>query len=153
MSNSSYNHWKRDERAPQLHEFLRRDAFRVVRLAGHRVARHQLLWFYDQGHPAEMLLGEFPSRIGRRQETDHHPIHPVRVIRESGAQAMSKTIEQRLETVERDLAALKGEVRTLKPDPNWISAICGTFKGDPEFDEVLRLGKELRDAEQPRESD
>ncbi len=72
---------------------------------------------------------------------------------ESGTQAMSKTIEQRLETVERDLAALKGEVRTLKPDPNWISAICGTFKDDPEFDEVLRLGKELRDAEQPRESD
>ena len=64
-----------------------------------------------------------------------------------------KTIEQRLETVERDLAALKGEVKTLKPDANWINAICGTFKGDPEFDEVLRLGKELRDEDQPRESD
>ncbi len=66
---------------------------------------------------------------------------------------MSKTIEQRLETVERDLAALKGEVKTLKPDPNWISAICGTFVGDPEFEEVLRLGKELRDADQPTERD
>jgi hypothetical protein len=66
---------------------------------------------------------------------------------------MSKTIEQRLETVERDLATLRGEVKTLKPDPNWISAISGTFKGDPEFDEVLRLGKELRAADQPTESD
>jgi len=66
---------------------------------------------------------------------------------------MSKTIEQRLETVERDLAALKGEVKTRKPDPNWISAICGTFEGDPDFDEVLRLGRELREADQPTESD
>ncbi len=66
---------------------------------------------------------------------------------------MSTTIEQRLETVERDLAAIKGEIRTLKPDANWIDAIRGSFKGDPEFDEVLRLGKELRDAEEPRERD
>ena len=109
--------------------------------------------YNNQGYPAEMLLGEFPSRIGRRQETDHHPIRPVRVIRESGAEAMSRTIEQRLETVERDLAVLKGEVKTLKPDANWINAICVSFKGDPEFDEVLRPGKELRDADQPRESE
>jgi len=66
---------------------------------------------------------------------------------------MSKTIEKRLEDVERGLATLKGEVKSLKPDPNWISSISGTFKDGPEFDEVLRLGKELRDAEQPMESD
>ena len=54
---------------------------------------------------------------------------------------MTKTIEKRLEGVERELASLKGEVKSLKPDPNWISSICGTFKDDPEFDEVLRLGR------------
>ena len=41
---------------------------------------------------------------------------------------MSKTIEQRLENVERELAELKGEIKTLIPRPNWISAITGTFK-------------------------
>jgi hypothetical protein len=66
---------------------------------------------------------------------------------------MSKTIEKRLEDVERELAALRGVVKSLKPDANWISAISGTFKDDPEFDEVLRLGKELRDAEPPVESE
>jgi hypothetical protein len=66
---------------------------------------------------------------------------------------MSTTIEQRLENVESELAALKGEMKTLKPDPNWISSLCGTFKDDPEFDEVLRLGKEFRDAERPMESE
>ena len=62
---------------------------------------------------------------------------------------MSNTIEQRLTSVERELAELKGEVKTLKPESNWITSICGSFKDDPEFDEVLRLGKEIRDAEQP----
>ena len=67
---------------------------------------------------------------------------------------MSMTIEQRLENVERELATLKGVVKTLKPGPNWISSMCGTFKDDPEFDEILRLGKQLRDAEEPpQESD
>jgi hypothetical protein len=66
---------------------------------------------------------------------------------------MSMTIEQRLENVERELAALKGEIKALKPEPNWISAISGTFKDDPEFDEVLRLGKEIRDADRPEEGD
>jgi hypothetical protein len=64
---------------------------------------------------------------------------------------MSNTIEQRLANVERELAELKGELQTLKPARNWIDSICGTFRDDPEFDEVLRLGKEIRDAEQPPE--
>ncbi len=60
---------------------------------------------------------------------------------------MTKTIEKRLEDVERELASLKEEVKSLKPDPNWISSMCGTFKDDPEFDEVLRLGREFCDAD------
>ncbi len=65
---------------------------------------------------------------------------------------MSKAIEQRLETVERELAELKGEIKTLVPRPNWISVISGTFKDHPEFDEVLRLGKELRQADRQNET-
>jgi hypothetical protein len=66
---------------------------------------------------------------------------------------MSKTIEQRLENVERELAELKDHIKIRNSRPNWISAISGTFKDDPEFDEVLRLGKELREADRPKESD
>jgi hypothetical protein len=66
---------------------------------------------------------------------------------------MSKAIEQRLQNMERELADLKGEIKALIPRPNWISAISGTFKDDPEFDEVLRLGKEFRETDQPKETD
>lgn len=36
----------------------------------------------------------------------------------------------------------------MRPSGNWIDAISGTFKDDPEFDEILRLGKEIRNADQ-----
>ena len=63
----------------------------------------------------------------------------------------SASIEQRLAQVEKELAELKSDVRSLRPSRNWIDAISGTFKDDPEFDEVLRLGKEIRNADKAAE--
>jgi hypothetical protein len=59
----------------------------------------------------------------------------------------STTIEQRLAQVEKEIADLRNDIKSLKPSGKWIDAISGTFKDDPEFDEVLRLGKEIRDAD------
>lgn len=63
----------------------------------------------------------------------------------------SSTVEQRLEQVEKEVADLKSHIKNLRRAPNWIDAITGTFKDDPEFDEILRLGKEIRDADRPSE--
>ena len=60
----------------------------------------------------------------------------------------SRTIEERLATVERELAELKSRLPAL-PKANWIEAITGSMKDYPEFDEVLRHGKEIRDADRP----
>ena len=59
----------------------------------------------------------------------------------------STTTEQQLERVEEELADLKKDVKGMKCSGNWIDAISGTFKDDPECDEILRLGKEIRDAD------
>jgi hypothetical protein len=64
---------------------------------------------------------------------------------------MSGTIESRLARIERELAILKA--RTSRDKSNWIADITGSFKDDPDFDEIVRLGKEMRDAEQPEDSD
>jgi len=55
------------------------------------------------------------------------------------------TVEERLSVLEKELAQLKQTVAPAKQD--WIADISGSFKGDPEFGEVLRLGREIRDAE------
>ncbi|MCA9187952.1 MAG: hypothetical protein R3E01_05895 [Pirellulaceae bacterium] len=62
---------------------------------------------------------------------------------------MSESIEIRLAKVERDLEDLKAKLPT--NSTNWLADITGIFSGDPSFDEIVRLGKELRDAEQPDE--
>ncbi len=96
--------------------------------------------------------GSWASDMQPTREQPQRP-HHNRVIREEGAPLMPTTIEQRLADVELQLAELKAEIKTLVPRPNWISAICGSFKDDPDFDEVLRLGKELREADRPKEGD
>ena len=60
-------------------------------------------------------------------------------------------IEKRLEKLEKEIAALKSE-RSESRDlaakkAGWISKIIGTFENDPEFEEILRLGKEERKAD------
>ncbi|MBL8892513.1 MAG: hypothetical protein JNL67_21230 [Planctomycetaceae bacterium] len=62
---------------------------------------------------------------------------------------MADTIESRLARVERELAILKAKAASDKSD--WIAEITGSFKDDSDFEEIVRLGKELRDAELPTE--
>ncbi len=58
---------------------------------------------------------------------------------------MSETVEQRLTKVEHELRILKARAEGDTPKPGWISEVTGSFKNDSEFDEILRLGKEIRD--------
>jgi hypothetical protein len=65
--------------------------------------------------------------------------------------SQSLTIERRLSQVERDIADLKSQVKHLRPKKeNWIDQITGTFQDDPEFEEILRIGSEIRQADRPK---
>ncbi|MGH7199229.1 MAG: hypothetical protein ACREJB_01400 [Planctomycetaceae bacterium] len=57
------------------------------------------------------------------------------------------TLEERVALLEREMADLKRQLAADKG--NWIEAISGTFRDVPEFDEVLRLGREIRQADRP----
>jgi hypothetical protein len=61
--------------------------------------------------------------------------------------AETKSLEERVAAVERELAVLR-VLLPQKIDPkNWIEKLTGSMKDFPEFDEVLRLGREIRQAE------
>ena len=59
-----------------------------------------------------------------------------------------------LEQLERDVAVLKtqvaGLIARLPPTPldapkdDWLSAVLGRFKDDPEFGEAVKAGREFR---------
>jgi hypothetical protein len=57
------------------------------------------------------------------------------------------TLEERLTKMENEVAELKRQFILSTKKTNWIKRVEGTFADRPEFDEVLRLGKEIRDAE------
>ena len=61
---------------------------------------------------------------------------------------MAKSIEERVAKVEKEIERLKNQSNGSKNKSNWISDISGSFKDDAEFDEILRLGREERQADQ-----
>jgi hypothetical protein len=60
------------------------------------------------------------------------------------------TIDHRLATVEKEVAILKQRV---EPQPGakdqpWYLKHAGRFADDPEFEEIVRLGREIREADE-----
>jgi hypothetical protein len=55
-------------------------------------------------------------------------------------------LEQRLEALEREVAQIKVRLNTPQANGNWVDEIAGSMKHFPEFDEVVRLGREFRDS-------
>jgi hypothetical protein len=53
-------------------------------------------------------------------------------------------LEQRVRDLERQVAELRSEPRPFKPLSS-VAETFGMFAGDPEFDEIVRLGREYRD--------
>lgn len=52
-------------------------------------------------------------------------------------------LEHRVEALERELAQIKRQLEKLRV-PSWFDRVAGSFRDDPEFGEILRLGREFR---------
>jgi hypothetical protein len=62
-------------------------------------------------------------------------------------------IEERLEKVEIAVRELQRTLAIRPVDPNWLERMTGCIGGDPGFEEVVRLGREIRQADRPAEDD
>ncbi len=61
----------------------------------------------------------------------------------------SSTIEERLSQVEKEVVFLKSQLNGLRSKDHWIDQVTGSFKDDLEFDEILELGRQIRQADRP----
>lgn len=59
------------------------------------------------------------------------------------------TVEERLGVLEREIAELKRQMASPRTSENWFTLVAGSFKDEPEFEEVLRLGREIRRSDRP----
>jgi hypothetical protein len=57
-------------------------------------------------------------------------------------------IEQRLAVVEEELARLRQKIDD-RPKGNWIERLTGSFKDDPNFEEIVKLGADIRKSQRP----
>ncbi len=54
------------------------------------------------------------------------------------------TVEERLAAVEQQLVDLKRRLSSQTDGKSWVERIAGTFKDDPDFDQIVRLGRKFR---------
>ena len=66
--------------------------------------------------------------------------------------ATPSELEDRVASLEEEVARLKMRLNDPKSNGSWVDEVSGAFEGDEGFREILRLGKELRDAEQAEDS-
>jgi hypothetical protein len=63
------------------------------------------------------------------------------------------TVEERLTILEKEMAELKKGLAPVQTKQGWITKITGSFKDDPDFGEILRLGQEIRNANRLNDAD
>lgn len=61
------------------------------------------------------------------------------------------SLEERVAALESEVARLKQErANEARPKKPWWEQIRGTFKDDPIYEEVMRLGREYRQSLRPK---
>lgn len=58
----------------------------------------------------------------------------------------TSSVEERLSALESEIDILKRQLASDRQPGNWVDAIAGSMDKWPEFDEVLRLGREFRES-------
>lgn len=61
------------------------------------------------------------------------------------------SVEERLAKLEQEIADLKAQAASRPLKRGWLKSVEGSFKDDPDFLEIVKLGKEARDAERERD--
>lgn len=60
-------------------------------------------------------------------------------------------LEERISALEVELTRLKARVEGKTIEGNvWLDKVWGSFANDPDFEEAMRLGREYREAQQPK---
>lgn len=61
------------------------------------------------------------------------------------------SVEERLAKVEKEIEELKSKTENQSSKQVWLKKIEGSFQHDPDFLEIIKHGKEARDAEKPED--
>lgn len=60
-------------------------------------------------------------------------------------------LEERVAVLEQEVSALKQQLQRVQIGPDWLVRVSGSLKHDRDFEEVLRLGRAVRESDRPSE--
>lgn len=63
------------------------------------------------------------------------------------------TMDQRLTAMERAVRDLQQRFDAMTGKAGWLHRLRGAFNDRPEFDDVVRLGREFRESDRPQDDD
>ena len=61
------------------------------------------------------------------------------------------TLEQRMSALEETVRELPDAMHARQPAPDWLNRVIGSMNDEPAFDEVLELGRAIRQSDRPAE--
>ncbi len=61
------------------------------------------------------------------------------------------THEQRITALEHSLSELRAAMNARTRASDWLDTVIGSMKDEPAFDEVLALGRAIRESDRPAE--
>ena len=61
------------------------------------------------------------------------------------------TLKQRITVLEEAVRELQEAMKARQPTPDWLDRVIGSMKDETAFDEVLALGRAIRQADRPAE--
>jgi len=56
----------------------------------------------------------------------------------------TSSLEQRVTELEKQMSQVLEKIESRPLKPGWLSKTAGSFQNCPEFDEIVRLGREFR---------
>jgi hypothetical protein len=143
-------HWLNTNRASQLNDLY--DLYHDC--ADPKMTAHQQIgtFLYTLG---QIKTGEIrsPRQITRPGEPDRNGTCEVSVWEVSDqARAGLSAARETLFGAEGFFERIARE-RIPNPAPDWLSRVAGSFKDDPVFAEIVRLGREAREADRPADDE
>ena len=65
----------------------------------------------------------------------------------------SLTLEERITLLERQMADVRQRLPRQETTREWLQRISGSFKVNPDFEEIVRYGQEFREADRPKDDE
>ncbi len=63
------------------------------------------------------------------------------------------TLEQRMTILENKVRELQEAMKGRTPASDWLDRVIGSMKDEPAFDDVLKYGREFREADRPADNE